>query len=194
MKALLPLLLVAGAAAAQEQPKLLPDRDVTIVYRLGGAAAESIPGGAAGSVRVAWSAAGQRLRAEPEGRPQSVLVELGGAPSVKVVDSGLHASMSLPVRASDLQPMTLQGAHLTRRGRATVAGLACTEYAVQSSRGRGTVCLTPEGVALRANGEVDGRSGTVTAVSVSYGALPETLFRVPQGYMQLAIPGVGRHH
>jgi hypothetical protein len=131
------------------------------------------------------------LRVEPEGRPQVLLVDLA-APRVEVLDSGLRTAMALPVRPSDLQPLTLQGARFSRHGRATVAGRPCTEYAVQSSRGHGTVCLTDDGVALRANGEVNGRSGSFTAVGVDYGAIPPHQFQVPPGYFQLALPRSGR--
>ncbi len=180
-----------GSAVAQEQPRILPARDVVAVYRVQGAAADAIPGGVPGNLRLSWSAAGQRLRVEPDGRPQALLVDLGTR-SVQVVDSALRAAMALPVREADLQPLTLEGARLTRRSPESVAGLACTAYAVQSPRGKGTVCLTDDGVALRATGEVDGRAGSFTAVSVSYGALPPALFQVPPGYFQLALPGMGR--
>ncbi len=175
---------------AQEQPRILPARDVVAVYRVEGAAAEAIPGGISGTLRLSWSAAGQRLRAEPDGRTQALVVDLG-ARTVLVMDSALRTAMSLPVREADLQPLTLQGARLTRRGQETVAGLGCTAYAVQSPRGRGTVCLTADGVALRATGEVDGRAGGFTAVSVDYRPLPPALFQAPAGYFQLALPGMG---
>ena len=192
MKTWLLGMLLAAPAMAQEAPRVLPDRDVTIVYRLSGAAESIIPGGAVATVRVAWDAKSQRLRAEPAGQPQALLVDLP-AHSVKLVDAGLHTAMTLPVRDRDLEPLTLEGAHLTRRGTATVAGLSCTEYAVQSHRGHGTVCLTPEGVALRAAGEVDGRQGSLTADSVSFDPVPEAQFRVPPGYMQLALPRMDRN-
>ncbi len=178
-------------ALAQPAPLTLPSHDVTVVYRPGGAARDAVPGGIPGTVRVAWSAERQRLRVEPEGRTQALLVDLGSA-SVKVVDSGLRSAMSLPVRAKDLEPLTLQDAHMTRRGRSTVAGRSCTDYAVEARRGHGTVCLTDDGVALRADGEVDGRAGSFTAVSVSESGLPPGLFEVPKGYMQLALPRMDR--
>ncbi len=187
--------LLAGPALAQPAPPslptplTLPTHDVAVVYRADGAARDAIPGGVSGPVRVAWSAERQLLRVEPEGRTQVLLVNLAAA-SVKVVDSGLHSAMSLPVRAKDLEPLTLRDAHLTRRGRSTVAGRACTDYAVESRRGHGTLCLTDDGIALRADGEVDGKRGSFTAVSVTDGRLPPGLFEVPQGYMQLALPGL----
>jgi hypothetical protein len=191
MRILLPLLLLAGPALAQSAPRLLPSHDATVVYRVSGAAADAIPGGIPGTVRVAWSAEQQRLRVEPQGRTQVLLVDLDAA-TVQAVDSSLRTAMSLPVRPRDLQPLTLQDARLTRRGRAVVAGRSCTEYAAESRRGHGTVCLTEDGVALRAEGEVDGKQGSFTAVSVSYDKLPPRLFEVPPGYFQLALPRASR--
>ena len=140
---------------------------------------------------LSWDAAGQRLRAEPEGRSQAVIVDLR-AHSAKLVDTMLRSALTLPTRDSDFQPLTLEGARLTRRNDAVIAGLACTNWAVQSSRGNGTVCLTADGVALRADGDVDGRHGVFTASRVSYGPVPDDLFRVPSDFMQFNLPKLGR--
>lgn len=188
MKHLLPLLLLASPALAQAPPRVIPERDVTVIYELSGDAATAIPGGVPGNLQVEWSAGGQRLRVEPEGGRQFILVDLG-ARSVRLVDTAMHASMSLPVKSSDLQPLTLEGAHLTRGGSQTIAGLECTDYDVRSSRGHGTICETRDGVALRAAGELNGKQGGFTAVSVAYGPVPPTMFQVPQGYLKIEIPG-----
>ena len=184
-------LALAVPALAQPAPITLPSRDVSVVYRVAGAARDAVPGGIPGHVRLAWNAQRERLRVEPEGRTQSLLVDLE-APRVELVDSGLRSAMALPVRPKDLDPLTLREAHLTRRGQAIVAGRPCTEYAVASRRGHGTLCLTEDGVALRGQGDVDGRDGSFTAVSVTYAPLPSSLFEVPPGYMRLALPGLGR--
>ena len=88
--------------------------------------------------------------------------------------------------------LTLDGARRTRRGEEVVAGLPFTDLAVRSPRGAGTVCLTEDGVTLRADGEVDGRRGAFTASSVSYGPQQDGLFRVPPEYMQFSMPKLGR--
>ena len=62
-------LLVVVASPALAQPTL-PTRDVAIVYKVAGGAHEAIPGGLPDTVRVAWNAARQLIRVEPEGRPQ----------------------------------------------------------------------------------------------------------------------------
>lgn len=184
-------LLISGAAAAQDRPLIQPSRDVAVRYRVEGAAASVVPGGIPNALLLSWDAAGQRLRAEPEGRTQAVIVDLR-AHSAQVVDTMLRSALTLPTRDSDFQPLTLEGARLTRRNEAVVAGLPCTNWAVQSSRGNGTVCLTADGVALRADGDVDGRHGTFTASSVSYGPVRDDLFRVPADFMQLNFPKFGR--
>lgn len=184
-------LLLGIAVPALAQPAraqaTLPTRDVALVYRVGGAAHAAIPGGIPDTVSIAWDAARQRIRVTVPGRPQFLLVDLAPV-GVRLVDAGTRSAISLPVRAKDLDPVKLQDAHLTRHGRATVAGLSCTEYAADSPRGHGTVCLTDDGVALRAVGTVNGREGSLTAVSVAYGPASPMLFEVPPGYTSLALP------
>ena len=189
--ALLALAVWAGPAMAQERPLLQPTQDVAITYRLDGAAADILPGGPAGALRLFWDAQGQRMRLEADGRPQALLVDLQTR-GAQIVDSGLRSYVALPVRDAEMQAITLSGAQMTRRGTETVAGLTCTVWAVQSPRGSGTVCMTADGVALRATGDVDGRRGGFTAMDVRYAEQPVRLFQVPAGYMSFSIPGLGR--
>lgn len=184
-------MLAACPALAQQKVPTLPQRDVGLVYRLQGAARDSLPGGLPETVKLLWDAAQRRLRVEPQGRSQILLVDLA-VPKAELIDSGLHGVIALPMRAKDIEPITLQDARLTRRGSAVVAGLACTEYDVVAKRGHGIVCLTPDGVALRGSGDVDGRQGSFMAVSVTPGPLPPGIFDVPPGYMRLAIPNFGQ--
>ena len=189
---LLPMVAATMAQAAPpDRPRVQPDRDVTVTYRLEGAATQAIPGGVDGPLRLSWDAAGQRLRAEPANRPQAVIVDLPRH-TASVVDDAMHAVLTLPVRERDLQPLTLDGVGMTRRGTDTVAGHPCTTWAMQSKRGTGTVCLTPGGVALRAEGDIDGRHGSFTATNVLYGAVAADLFTAPPGYMTLNIPDFGK--
>jgi len=183
-------LLLAAAAQAQDRPLLQPSRDVTVTYQVDGAAVSSVPGGIDGPLRVSWDSARQRLRADAASRPQAILVDLPHR-TATVLDSTMRAAVALPVRERDLQPLTLAGARMTRRGEDKVAGLACTVWDVQSARGTGTVCVTADGVPLRADGAVDGRRGSFTAASVVYGAVAPGLFAPPPGYFNLNIPKPG---
>lgn len=192
---LAPLFALWGAshAAAQERPPVPPARDVAVTYRVSGAAAQAVPGGVPGALRLSWSAHTQALRVEAEGRSQSVLVDLR-ARSATVLDEGTRTALVLPARERDLQALTLDGARLTRRGRDSVAGHACTVYDAHSNRGRGTLCLTADGVPLRGDGEVNGRPGGFVATSVAYGPQPAEAFRAPPGYARLDVNrfGLGR--
>ena len=184
-------LLAAGTVLAQDRPLIQPIRDVAVTYRVEGAAASVVPGGIPNALRLSWDAERQRLRAEPEGRSQVIIVDLH-ARTALVMDTMLRSALTLPMRASDLQPLTLEGARLTRREDAVIAGLPCTNWAIQSNRGNGVVCFTADGVPLRADGDVDGRHGTFTASSVSYAPLSDSLFRVPDEFLQLSFPKLGR--
>ena len=143
--------------------------------------------GPPGPVRLTWDAAGQRLRAEAEGRAQIALVDLP-AHRTTVLDQTMRAALLLPMRDTDVQTLTMAGARFSRRGQATVAGQSCTEWAVQSGRGAGTVCLTEDGVALRGEGEVNGKHGAFTATRVDRGNVDPALFAVPPGYNRLELP------
>lgn len=177
----------ATVAAADPPPRVLPSRDVAATYRLAGPAADALPGGAPGLLRLSWDADGERLRAEADGRAQVAVVDLR-AGAANIMDPGLRTALALPV--ADIAAVTLRGARLTRRGEATVAGLPCTTYAVTAQRGTGTVCLTDDGVALSGQGVVNGRNGSFTATVVTYGAQPDVLFRVPAGYLRLDVGGL----
>ncbi|MDQ2804744.1 MAG: hypothetical protein M3Y41_19465, partial [Pseudomonadota bacterium] len=83
-------------------------------------------------------------------------------------------------------------AHFQRQGTDRVAGLACTLYAVQDRHGAGTLCVTADGVPLRGNGAYDGKPGSFTALSVDYAPQPASLFAPPPGYLQLALPTMGK--
>lgn len=180
----------ACTAAAQERPPVPPARDVAVTYRVSGAAAQAVPGGVPGALRLFWNPGAQILRVEAEGRSQLVLVDLR-ARGATVLDGGTRTALVLPMRERDLQALTLDGARLTRRGRDSVAGHACTLYDAQSPRGRGTLCLTADGVPLRGDGEVNGRAGGFVATAVDYGPQPAELFRAPPGYARLDMNRLG---
>ncbi len=177
---------VSAMAQPVSQPLLVPGRDVAVVYRVGGAAAEQIPGGAPDGVRLQWDATAQRLRAEPLGRPGYALVDLGR----RVADIVFPAQTSYieaAIRGGDPQTL-LAGSDVrfTRRGPSRVIGLDCTEWAIHSRKIDGTGCVTPDGVVLRADGQFDGRPGSMVAVSVETRPQPASAFQPPEGFFRLA--------
>ena len=165
--------LVALPALATAQPRLIPNGDVDVVYRLAGAAADQIPGGAPDGVRLQWDAAGQRLRAEPVGGPVYAITDLLRHVA-DIVFPAQNAVLELPLRAGDPQTLLAgAGARFTRQGSGRALGLDCTEWAIHSRKVEGTGCVTADGVVLRADGTFDGRPGSMQAVSVARGTLPD---------------------
>ena len=195
------LAMLAPPAQAQDPrvlaPRVLPQHDVSVAYTVSGAAATAIPSvmanqpGPPGAIRLSWDAAGQRLRAEAEGRGQVALVDLPGHRTT-VLDDSLHAALVLPMRETDVQALTMANARFIRRGRETVAGEACTDYAVTARRSAGSVCLTDDGIPLRGEGDVDGKHGAFIATSVVRAAADPAQFTVPPGYNRLEMPRFGR--
>ncbi len=189
-------MLAAGAAMAAG-PNLPPSRDVTVTYVVQGEAAAAIPGlgGETGQgppmLTLYWSAGSRRLRVDAAGRPQSLLLDLS-AHTGHVVDTGLRSALTLAVRDRDIEALLLHDARLTRPRPETVAGLPCTGWDVVAPRGRGTVCVTEDGVPLRAEGKVEGRQGSFTATRVSFDPVPPDRLRVPDGYFALDLPGLSR--
>ena len=184
------LLLVAGnsAVAADQSVQTRPSRDVVVTYVVDGDATQLVPGGLPDPVRLSYSAATQRVRAETTGRPQIALIDLQSH-TAQAIDTTLRMVLPLPVTARNLQTFTLDGARLIRRGGETIAGLECTLYAIQKPQMPGEVCLTNDGVVLRGNTTIQGRAGTIRAREVRYGQLPATLFEPPPGYMMVGVPG-----
>lgn len=183
MKALALFLLAAAPAAAQPAPLVQPSRDVTVRYAVSGEATSLLPGGLPGPATLSWDAARQRLRAEAEGRNQVAVIDLR-ARTGQVYDTSLRVVLPLKLRPGALGPLTPEAARLQPRGHDTVAGLPCTDYAVEG-RTPGMVCLTADGVPLRGSGTIEGRPGRFTALSVAYGPIPPDRFMPPPGYVSL---------
>jgi hypothetical protein len=186
------LVLLAGSgipAGAEERPSTLPSRDVAVTYQVSGVAADALPGGAPGALRLAWDAAGRRLHVGADGRRQAAIVDLTAGQAV-ILDEGSHTAITLPFGARDVGSVTLSGARFRRGGTERVAGHDCTDYAVQDPHGSGTLCLTADGVPLRGDGTWNGQAGRFTAMRVQYGTQPDGLFHPPPGFMQLSLPKI----
>lgn len=181
------LVTLVGTAWAGMRPPTLPTRDVAASYAVSGVAADALPGGVPGVLRLAWDAVGERLHVDAPGRSQSAIVDLQNRQAV-LMDAALRTALTAPLSGRDVQGFALAGARFEPRGKARVAGLACTEYRVRTPHGSGTMCITADGVPLRGAGIWDGRSGRFTATAVRYGVQPGALFEPPPGYFHLSLP------
>jgi hypothetical protein len=179
-------------AAAQERPPFPPARDVAVTYRVEDGA------GQPAIARLAWSAALRMLRADaPAGAPAS----LGGVPLLPgtwavmdlrvgrafAVESRTGLVLDLPQLAAKAREgeRALAGTRARRAGTDRIAGLACTVWRLEpppgSPGGRRPVriCLTADGVPLRAQEE--GRTARAEATAVAYGTQDPALFHRPNG-------------
>jgi hypothetical protein len=173
-------LLSSATASVAEQPRLLPSRDVAVVYRAPG------PHGVEVEQRVRWLAAAQIMRIDPPNHDLHVIVDYVGR-RMSVVDD---ASRSVVEMAAPDTPNGIAGAtpvaSYTRIGQGAVAGHPCTEWQVSDPQGRAALlCITEDGVLLRAGTPETVR---VSAISVQYTPQDAAAFQIPANYARLA-PG-----
>lgn len=172
-----------GLAQASEHPPLTPTREATVLYRAQGPRdREPI------SVRVHVS--GGKIRVEPASLPGYLIVDRD-AGRVLVVMRQPHVYFETPAQSEMVRDfLPSERMRFTRKGSERVAGLSCTVWDVQAPEGRsGQVCVTADGIVLRGQGrDPQYGSGSVEAVSVTYGPQSAGLFQPPAGYLRMDIP------
>ncbi len=175
----LALLLLAGAARAQDAPHITPTRDVDIVYR-----AAQAPGAPEVTQRLRWDTADQLLRVDSPSPGLWMLVSYGNR-TIDMVSEPNRSILELGATAGPL-PGQPGGATFTRHGAAEIAGLACTDWQATDTQGQQTIaCITEDGVMLRAM-----RAGRVLiqAERVTYGKQPANIFALPSDYARSKAP------
>lgn len=167
-------------AAAQQKA---PTRDHAVTYRMQHE-------GRTAEMRVYFSAATRRQRVEMADAGMAMIHDLPGR-RMLMLNEQMRMVMELPVNAQQGQPMLAvpDDMTLTRTGADTVAGHRCTTYrATQRGADRGTVCVTDDGIMLRADLSQGDRRGTMEATSLSLAPQPAALFQVPQGWQTMQMP------
>ena len=110
--------------------------------------------------------------------------------SARMVVPGLGQALELPL-ARDRRAALLfgDGLQFTRRGKSKIAGRECTNWDVRADRDTATLCLTREGVLLRATGHTgDMADSTLEAMRVDDAPQSPALFQVPTGGRGLNLP------
>ena len=173
----------AGASRADGRPAPLPPRGVDGVYqtaRTDRAGHEQVL-----SQRMRWNAELGRQRVDPPVSGVYMVLDYRAHRMMAVHDSD-RSVLELNAARATATPGVPTSAALVAVGRATVAGLPCTEWSTRDSAGRpAIVCLTADGVLLRAT---SGEHVLVEATAVTYGRLDAALFDPPQGYRRIT-PG-----
>jgi hypothetical protein len=170
-----PLLLCAmGTPASADQPLLRPSRDVDVTYRTA-----APRGGHELEQRVRWLAAAQTMRIDPPSPGLHVIIDYL-ARRMSVVRDQTQSVVEMAAPDNVVEAMGAKAARFVRGGDATVAGQACTEWQTLDRDARPVaVCITPDGVLLRAATADQVR---VSAVLVRYGPQDPEAFRIPAGY------------
>jgi len=178
--AALGLLALAAPALAQDRPPLFPTRDVAVTYRAPQAG---------GEMRMSWLAARGVMRMDmPDGQGWMV-VSPGREGGGFIVMPAQRMVMDLPeaqmAEARRLSPGPQ--ARFLREGTDRIAGTPCTIWRVEEGRDTGRVCMTADGVALRAEqpGQPQSR---MEATSVAYGPQDPARFERPRGYQSFQLP------
>ncbi len=184
----------AGAAAAQDRPAITPTKDVTVEYSYKSTPKAGPP--QQGQSKIATAAGGKQMRIEGVGPAGYMVIDRAGGHTMMVMDAQ-HSYIEMPFDPARAGPFAMrENMKFARKGTDTVAGIKCTVWETQGDQGTGTACITDDGVLLR--GESNGPNGhaLMTATSVSYASLPDSVFQPPAGYQKMQMPalppGAGR--
>lgn len=175
------LIAVATPAWAQSRPIPFPTRDVTVTYQTQNGH----------EMTMAYGAAARRIRISGMGAPGGYAVVERDGNQMFIVVPQRHMVMRMtepPAMRAALTMYAFSG--FARAGMATVAGVSCAVWNVRSSRGDGDVCVTADGVLLRARRVAPGGAPQtmMQATKVDYHALPAGDFKAPAGYRTMTMP------
>jgi len=171
-------------AVAQQRPTATPTRDVSVTYRGSGQA------GAIGELRMSWLPARNMMRIDMGGGMGWMLMDMQAATAIMVMDA---QRMIMNIPAGQIPPGGMApspAARFTREGSARIANLDCVNWRVEDRNETARVCLTTEGVMLRAESlstQAESR-GTLEATAVSFGVQDPARFQRPTGYQNLQLP------
>lgn len=182
--ALMALTLLALPAVAQERPPIMPTRDVAVTYRVTGE-------GQPTEMKMSWLTAQGLMRMDMPGG-QGFMVVNAQAGSGFMAMPQMRMIMDLPAGAGGVNNFARasQSARFTREGSERVANTPCTVWRVEDRGDSARVCVTADGVTLRASsGGGPGGRAAMEATLVEYGAQDAARFARPQGYQQMQMPG-----
>src|SRR5579862_6870779 len=183
----LAVVVAATPSLATERPLLRPTRDVEVEYRTTGMPKVGMPGpmggpmvgqmtappadqGTEGILTIHYAARTGQMRIDMrDGRGSLILDRPRGRMLVLMSQQHMYMEMARQM-TGDQDPIgSLEAnAAFTKLGSDTVAGLSCTLYEVSGDNRRARVCLTDDGVLLRAAGEATEQKHELEALRVTY--------------------------
>jgi hypothetical protein len=174
---------IGSVAQAQDRPATIPTRDVDLVYRM---VQPDAPGGPRALVqRMRWAVKAGKLRVDPPTAGFYMIMDYK-THRLETVRDGERMVMEMDASGAGLSLGAPSAAAFVRGDTAVVAGLNCTNWETTDAAGEPTrACMTADGVLLRA---VAAGRVLVEAVSVRYGPIDASVFRIPDDYQRLKPP------
>jgi hypothetical protein len=180
---MLALLAATAPALAEDGPLIRPLRDVAVEYRQGGMAqGQAAEPGRVLTMRFASKTG--RIRIDGPIAHGYAIVDIDAA-QMTMVMAEQHMYVEQPADPAMLAIFQAKNASFRKTGSDTVAGVACTTYEANLSDRKGQVCLTGDGVLLRAKSADPDRNRALEAVAVTYADQPASLFEIPPGFQKL---------
>jgi hypothetical protein len=173
--------LLGMPALAQERPMMQPTRDVMVEYHVAGGS-EGQP--RANTVRMYFTDRGSKLRIEPVGQPGYSIMDRSAGRMI-IVMAPQRMYMEMPYDAKQVMSFDNKDATFTRRGTDNVAGIRCTVFDGKSQEHSGQVCVSDDGVMLRAKSDPGSPGGSLEATSVTYGPQSASLFAPPADFQKM---------
>ncbi|MDB5416493.1 MAG: hypothetical protein JWR10_4828, partial [Rubritepida sp.] len=181
--------LAAQPALAQDRPAYMPTRDVSIAYRANSDGTAGVPPGGT-ELRMSWLAARGLIRVDlPAGQGWMIIDTRSGEPGFLVMEAQ-RMMMDLPRGQSPVASMTPSAtARFTREDTARVANLPCTNWRMEDQGQTSRICLTSDGVMLRAESLTGGAArARLEATAVTFGTQDAARFQRPAGYQTFQMP------
>jgi hypothetical protein len=166
----------AASGADDQQPEVMPTRDVDITYQI--TRQDQPPN----KSRRRWLASEHLQRVDGSGKSATIFDRSKGEFTLINPTNRTYRKFEGSPRSA-MSPQ--KGTALTRGGESVVAGLSCVDWSWTVDAEKHTACLTPDGVMLRI--VVDGKT-VMQALSVRYRPQPAELFQVPRGYEPALAP------
>jgi hypothetical protein len=179
------LAATAAPATADDHPLFRPSRDVAVEYRSAGMTQGSAanPGG---PVTMRFASKTSRIRIEGAGgRGYAILDPDAGRMTMVMAEKQMYVER--PADPGMIAMFRGTNTAFKKTGTDTVAGVTCTVYEATINERNGQVCLTGDGVLLRARSN-DPEHRELEATKVTYADQPAALFETPAGYQKLDIP------
>lgn len=178
-------LATAAPAAAKDRPLLQPTSDVMVEYHVSGVAQGQHR---SDTVRMYFTDHGTKLRIEPVGQSAYSIMDRTAGRMIMVM-TPQRAYMEMPYDPKRVMVFESDDETFTRVGTDTIAGIRCTIYDAKRQDHSGQVCVSDDGLILRAKSDDPAQAGGgLEATHVAYGPQPASLFAPPPDFLKMDIP------